>query len=254
MGYVIFFKEQYIHLMYGSKPSNYQLNVKEMPGVREGCSESLEVVNETLYYVGRNGVYSYDGAVPKKISDCITGAITAAAASQQDAKYYLSCLKDGVRTLLVYDPLYDIWDVEDDTEFKFSAYGDGKLWYIDGSNQLRTITGNLSETVLWSVESGDLRESSLDQKYISRAKFNLEMDAGSVADIYFSYDEDPLWHRAGTIYSVSKQTYVIPLVAKRCGRFRWKIEGRGQAKILAMGITVEGGTETGGTVQSWRRR
>ena len=253
MGYVLFFKEQSISVMYGNKPSNFQLSQRQMPGVMAGCSRSLCVVNETLYYVGRNGVYQYDGAAPKKISDNIVSTLTDAVASQQDGKLYLSCLKDGTRTLLVYDPRYQIWDTEDSTQFKFAAYGDGVLYYIDSANALRTITGSDTAVIDWSLESGDLRENSLNQKWISKAQFNLWLDVGSEANIYFQFDEDPLWHRAYTVHSVIGKTYNIPIVPQRCSRFRWKIEGKGQAKLLAMGVSVEGGSEINGNIQSWFR-
>ena len=253
MGYVLFFKEQSISVMYGNKPSNFQLSQRQMPGVRAGCNRSLCVVNETLYYVGRDGVYQYDGAAPKKISDNIVSTLTEAVASQQDGKLYISCLKGGSRSLLVYDPRYQIWSAEDNTRFRFAAYGEGILYYIDGSNALRTITGDDSPVIDWSLESGDLRENSLNQKWISKAQFNLWLDSGSEANIYFQFDDDPLWHRAWTVHSVVNKTYNIPIVPQRCSRFRWKIEGKGQAKLLAMGITVEGGSEINGNIQSWFR-
>lgn len=254
MGYVIFFKEDSIHMMYGNKPSNYQLNTRQMPGIRKGCAASATIVNETLYYVGRNGVYQFDGAMPQKISEQITSELSDAVGCQQDGKLYLSCLKDGNRTLLTYTPQYQVWCQEDDTQFKFATYGEGKLYFIDAANELRTITGGSTDIIEWSIESGDLRESLLDQKYISKARFSFWLEAGSEANIYFRYDEDPIWHRAGTVHSVTDKAYVIPIIPRRCSKFRWKIEGKGQAKLLAMGVTVEGGSEINGSIQSWFRR
>jgi len=253
MGYVLFFKEQSISVMYGNKPSNFQLNNRQMPGVKTGCSRSLCVVNETLYYVGRDGVYQYDGAAPRKISDTILSELAEAVASQQDGKLYLSCLKGGERTLLVYDPRYQVWDEEDETRFKFAAYGDGILYYIDGEDALRTITGDEKSVIDWNIESGDLRENRLEQKWISKVMFNFWLASGSEADIYFQFDEDPLWHRAWTVHSVVNKTYNIPIVPQRCSRFRWRIEGKGQMKLLAMGVTVEGGSEINGNIRSWYR-
>lgn len=253
MGYVLFFKERSISVMYGDKPSNFQLSIRQMPGVREGCDKSLCVVNETLYYVGREGVYQYDGAAPKKISDNILSDLSDAVACQQDGKLYLSCKKDGEWTLLVYDPKYQIWDIEDSTRFLFATNHDGKLYYITPGGAMKTITGDDDSIIEWSMESGDLRENRLEQKWISKALFNLWLDAGSEANIYFQFDGDPLWHRAWTVHSIVNKTYTIPIVPQRCSRFRWKIEGKGQAKLLAMGVTVEGGSEINGYIQSWQR-
>ena len=253
-GYVLFFKEDAIHMMYGNKPANFQLNTERMPGVRKGSHRSLCVVNETLYYLGRQGVYRFDGAAPQKISDQITSELSGGVGSQQDGKYYLSCLKDGVQTMLVYDPRLQVWCQEDATEFKFAAYGNGTCYLIDNENKLRTLTGSDAGIIDWSIESGDLRESMLDTKWISKAKFSFWLDVGAEANIYFRFDEDPLWHRAGTVHSVTAKTYTIPIIPQRCSRFRWKIEGKGQVKLLAMGITVEGGSEINGNIQSQFRR
>ena len=253
-GYVLFFKEDCIHMMYGNKPANFQLTTERMPGVRSGCSRSLCVVNETLYFVGRQGVYRFDGATPVKISDQITEDISAAVAGQQDGKYYLSCQKNSKQAMLVFDPKYQVWDQEDDTQFKFATYGNGVCYYIDADNKLRTLTGSDSAIIEWSIESGDLRENLLEQKWISKAMFNFWLDAGAEANIFFRFDEDPLWHRAGTVHSVTSKTYTIPIIPQRCSRFRWRIEGKGQMKLIAMGITVEGGSEINGSLQSWYRR
>jgi len=254
MGQVIFFKEQAIHILYGNKPSNYQLSELHMPGVRAGSAASLCIVDQVLYYIGRNGVYRFGGASPEKISDQITSELSEGVSGHQDGKLYLSCLKDGSRALLVYDPKYQAWYHEDDTQFKFAVFGDGKLYYVDGENVLRTITGTSTDAIEWSIESGDLRESLLDQKYISKARFSLWMDAEAEANIYFRFDEDPMWHRAGTVHSVTPKAYNIPLVPQRCNKFRWKMEGTGQVKLLAMGITVEGGSERNGSLHSWFRK
>lgn len=253
-GYVLFFKENSIHVMFGAKPANFQLNSKNMPGVRKGCEASLQVVAETLYYVGRNGVYAYDGAVPLKISNNILSELTAAVACQQDNKYYLSCQKDGVQTVLVYDPKYQIWDVEDHARFQFATYGDGALYYIDGNKKLTTITGDNDEQIWWTLESGDLTESSLNEKYISRAQFNFLLEQGAEVNIYFRYDDDPMWEKKGTIYCTKRTTYTLPIIARRCNRFRWRMEGKGQMKLFAMAINVEGGSEINGSLQPWKRR
>ena len=64
LGYVLFFKEDVIHKLYGSKPSNTQITTMPLRGVAKGCEKSLGIVNETLYYAARNNICSYEGAMP----------------------------------------------------------------------------------------------------------------------------------------------------------------------------------------------
>lgn len=254
MGYVIFFKEQTIHVMYGDKPSNYSLNTKQLPGVRTGCASSMQIINETLYYVGRNGVYAYNGAVPSLISDNLVTPIQTAVAGKQDDVYYLSVLRGTAHELLTYDTKYHLWHKEDDTQFVFAAFGDGILYYIDPDGNLSTITGDRDELIEWFIESGDITEGMIDQKYITKIRFNFEMKHRSEANIFIKYDDEPLWERKGTIKSINNQTFTFPIIPRRCNKFRYRIEGFGQFKLYGLGREVEGGSEVNGSVYTGFRR
>lgn len=254
MGYVIFFKENTIHIMYGDKPSNYSLNTKQLPGVKAGCDRTLQIINETLYYVGRNGVYAYNGAVPSLLSENLMKSFSDAVAGKENDIYYLSCMRDGKRELLTFDTRYQLWHKEDDLEFRFTAFGEGTLFYIDSDNQLATITGNRDERIFWMLESGDIVESSLEQKYISKIMFNFEMESDAEANVFMQYDDDELWERKGTIKSIKNMTYVLPIIPKRCNKYRYRIEGYGHVKLYGMQRTVEGGSEVNGSIRSGFRR
>lgn len=69
LGYVLFFKENCIHKLYGSKPSDFQLSAIRCRGVARNASRSLCVLNETLYYLSPDGVMAWDGSVPSKVSE-----------------------------------------------------------------------------------------------------------------------------------------------------------------------------------------
>ena len=80
MGYVLFFKENCIHKLYGSKPSDYQLSSVRCRGVAANAAHSLCVLNETLYYLSPGGVMAWDGSLPGKVSGALdTGKLTGAA-------------------------------------------------------------------------------------------------------------------------------------------------------------------------------
>lgn len=245
LGNVLFFKENTIHKMYGNKPSNFQLNTYTLPGVAAGCSRSICIVNETLYYKSRNGICTYDGSMPYSISDVFGQAqYTEASANQCSGKYYVS-LKDGAGkwTLFVYDPVYRLWHKEDSTELIMSSYGEGQLYYINSANELLTIQGSAVADFEWYIESGDMMENTMNQKYISKLLFNLQLDRGAKAEIFLKYDSEPLWERKATINSTIPKTYVMPVIPQRCNHFRYRISGKGGCKILGISKFVEEGSE-----------
>ena len=246
--YMIFFKENVMHILRGDKPSNFSLTEKELPGIRSDSSKSVQVIDETLYYVGHNGVYAFDGSIPQLISTAITKKITDAVSCQQDSKLYISCKLDGEQTLLVYDPRYGIWDVEDDTAFEYAAFSEGILHYVE-NKELSTIYGEREETIDWYIESGDIIESSLDQKYISKIKINLALDVGSEVKVFARFDDEPIWHRKGYIRSTANKTFTIPIIPYRCSKYRYRLEGKGAFKLLGLSRDIETGSEINGSIQ-----
>ncbi len=252
--YLVFFKESSFHVLRGDKPSNFSLLEKSLPGVRSGCHRSLVTINETLYYVSRDGVYVYNGGSPEKISKNITAELSDATASQYNGKLYLSCKMDGVQTLLVYDPATNIWDIEDDTAFKFVQYSEGVLHYVDSENNLRTIYGSRKDKIEWFIESGDLRGSAMEQKYVSKVLVNFILPVGSEARFLVKFDDAPMWEQKGYIRSTMDKAYTMPIIPRRCSKYRIRIEGTGQCKIVALATTIELGSEINGYIHSGYRR
>ena len=71
MGYVLFFKENCLHKLYGSRPADYQLVSVQCRGVAKQASKSMCVLAEVLYYLSPDGVMAWDGSLPVKISGCL---------------------------------------------------------------------------------------------------------------------------------------------------------------------------------------
>lgn len=260
--YMMFFKESAVHILRGDKPANFALTEKALPGVRRGCERSVLSINETLYYVSRDGVYRYNGAIPQKISNSIVGEITDAVAGQYDSKYYLSCRLNGQRKLLVFDPSAGIWDIEDETQFLFAAYSEGMLHIVDQDNKLRSIyTNTESEDFEWLLESveqtggnissgyvNSMSFNAMDCKYLSSLKFMVYLPQGSEMFVYTKCDDEPKWTKRGYVRSTRSRTYTIPIMPRRCTKYKIRLSGRGQFRLLGMSHMIEAGTEFNGNI------
>ena len=248
LGNVLFFKENTIHKIYGNKPANFQINTYSLPGVARNSAGSICIINETLYYKGRKGVYSYDGSVPTFLSDAFGEEMYHTAhAEQYKEKYYIS-LKSGANTaLMVYDPKLQMWHKEDDTEIKMAAFGEGELYYVDKENQIRTIEDETAEeTIDWMLESGDMMENTFNSKHILKLMFHVKLDYGAVMEVYLKYDSEPMWQRVFALKNAKKKTYVIPIIPRRCSQFKYKIEGYGNFRLFGISKNVEKGSEING--------
>lgn len=278
LGYVLFFKENCVHKIYGTKPTNYQVTNVTLRGVQQGCEKSMCIVNETLFYKAKTGVMMFQGSLPECISDELgTDSYSDAVAGYCGNKYYISMKNSsGIWDLYVYDTVTGFWHKEDNTRFKYTLSTQTELYYIDGNDSLMTVGGTgdafsverLLPTSLdgkpseydtktysiekesefeWSIESGDLYSSSIDNKYISRLRILMELRRDTKINVYLKYDNDKKWECVCTkrfkYLGSTKNTYNIPVIPRRSRRMKIKISGTGECLIQAIAKSVEQGSE-----------
>lgn len=234
LGYVLFFKEDTIHKVYGNKPSNIQITSLPLRGVAKGCEKSLCIVNETLYYASRNNICAYEGSMPFSVSDELKG-YEEASAGQYGNKYYISLKRENWK-LYVYDPQKRTWHCEDDTQLQYAAYGEGILYYIDQNGNLRTIADEETEEFFeWSIESGDLLDGDLNKKSLIKLQLLLELSAGSYAEIYSKTAKNAEWQRLTVLKPTKKESFTVPMKPNRTTYYRYKIKGHGQMILYGLG-------------------
>ncbi len=114
-GYPLFFKDNRMFRMTGTRPSNFGYDEYSMRGIKAGCHDSAVIVNDVLYYQSIDGVYAYASSTPVCVSDKVyKGSWQNGRACRFRDKYYLSVVKsDGSNTLYCYDTKSGIWHIEE---------------------------------------------------------------------------------------------------------------------------------------------
>lgn len=255
LGYPIFFKENFLHKVYGNYPSNYQIQTTACRGVQRGCSKSLAIVNEVLYYKSRSAVCAYDGSLPVEISSQLgDAAYENAVAGAVGNKYYLSMshreVSGDIYTLFVYDTKRGFWHKEDNTHALDFCASRGELYFIDvdtnENKKIKTVLGSgtsFENEINWRADSGVIGTSSPDKKYVSRLDVRLMLEVGTRVYFYIDYDSIGEWHHLYTMTGTTLKSFSIPLRLRRCDHFRLRIEGNGMAKIYSICKTIEDGSE-----------
>lgn len=243
MGYVLFFKEESILKLYGTKPSNFQLTTYPYRGVAAGCDKTLTIVNETLYYAANNAVMRFDGAIPESISDKLGNLQNeAGTAGFYEDRLYIS-LKDKThgKSLYVYDTKLQMWFREDSLYMKYAVHGDGNLIYINEADKkmylIKDING--SEKVKWYAVSGKQTDGSMNRKRISKLQMMVDCPKGTLFEIFISYDGSPLWERVYTKTDHERSSEQVSINPRKCNYFRYKIQGVGDFKLLGISKTVQ---------------
>lgn len=256
LGYPLFFKDEYLHKVYGAFPAQYQIQQITLRGVQDGCDRSLVVVDETLFYKSRTGVMAFQGSLPTDISGYLgKEQYDNAAAGAINGKYYVSMRNKRTEQydLFVYDIKNGLWHREDNTHVKSFCTVDNRFYMAtaDTDNRLiEAVNPNYSDvhvrpepSLEWYVESGKIGLQSPDKKYLSRLDLRMSLELGAVVRISVQYDSIPKWEHLTTITGTKLDSFSVPIRPKRCDHMRLRIEGRGNFKVYSMCKTMEQGSD-----------
>ena len=246
LGNPVFFKENYIHQIYGYYPAQYQVQTTQGRGVQQYSDKSLAVVNETLYYKSVNSICAFKGSLPVEISSAFgEGFYKNAVGVSHGNKYYVSMLDFyGARHLFVYDTMKGLWHKEDDIEVKEFCSADGELYIRTASNDhLVTVFGNGDERVSWFVESGKIGLSYHNKKRLARLSMRLSLAVGAKLRVFVEYDSSGNWQQLFVIDGTGLDSFAVPITPRRCDHFRFRIEGVGEAKIYSLQRNYEMGSD-----------
>jgi len=232
---ILFFKDDFIHRIYGFKPANFQVITTNTQGVKSGCERSLAIANNMLFYVSRVGVVVYNGSVPDAISEKLgNGKITDCTAGSDKLKIYFSIQINDKWYMYVYDTIRNVWHMEDNTHALRFDYFSGDLIYLDADKkEIVKVNGNSTENIQWSAITGEMNEYYMDKKGSSKLKMRIELEANSYVGIYINSDNKG-WVLVKTIQGLSKKSILMPIKPQRCDYFKIKIEGRGECRIYSI--------------------
>ena len=249
MGYALFFKENTLHKLYGSKPSDFQLSSLRCRGVAKGAARSLCVINETLYYLSPDGVMAWDGSIPTKVSTALDPArlrnVKSALGGALDGRYYLHLVRgsgeaQAVR-LLVYDTERGLWQEEDVCSYEMAGSGgqlylwDGKaIWAADADREENwQQAGVIEDGVSFELVSGNIGLDSPEELYLSRLTLRLEAEVKSRIEVAVSYDSGA-WETLAQLTADGRRCFDVPFMPRRCGSLRFRLKGRGQLTLRSL--------------------
>lgn len=231
--HICFFKENTLHKMYGSKPSNFSVTTANIYGVQSGSERSMQIVNEQLLYKGVGGVYAYTGGVPELISDKFGNNRYSDAVACCDGEIYYISMKNGDKwDMFTYDVLKNIWLREDDTQAVDMTFYDGKVYYIDSEGGLYYIdkTADRSD-IEWSATFCTMHETVNERKGYSKFYLRLDMDAKAWIAVDIKTDRDLQWKQIHTSHDEKAKTITIPIKPTRCDSIDIRLRGKGKCTV-----------------------
>lgn len=247
--HLLFFKEDYIHKVYGSKPASYQIETAQCHALEKGSSKSIAIINETVLYKSRLGIMAYSGGVPVLISDVFgTDKYRDVIAGTDGMKYYASMIRtdNGTPEFLVYDMERFMWHKEDNVRARDFCYHDGKVMFINSDDYIKIVDADVpdaeEEDIRWMVEFGPFDEFVENTKIYSKIRMRLKLEHLSELSVYMSLNEGE-WEELQHVTSKDDRALTIPVVPRRCDKFSILLEGKGKCRIESLVRQYRHGTD-----------
>ena len=256
MGYVLFFKENSLHKLCGSKPSDFQLSSLRCRGVAKHAAESLCVINETLYYLSPEGVMAWDGSLPVKVSGCLDASglagVQRAAGGWLDGRYYLYLQWAGRARLLVYDTERGLWHEEDpgpsgqlemlSTGRQLYLWDGAALWAAgpprDEDAAIAGGSGQEEQAIPFEMVTGEMGLEESEDKYLAHLVLRLDAEPGTTLTVWASCDGGAWEKLAAAGIHGEKEKLRIPLTPRRHDTLRLRLSGSGRLTLRSIGRTT----------------
>lgn len=260
-GVPTFFKKDTMYRVSGSLSSGFSLYSDSVPGVQEGSSDGICIVNGVLYYKASTGVYAYTGGMPQRVSDKLGSVIMRGAVAGVYGHKAVFFMKElGEAHLYVYDTETGAWTIEEtDPVLGMTEIDDAlvvqttKGFYMmsQRKEQMKEYAGLsvnfVEKAVHWSCCSGLMGLGNTDKKYVTRIELRYLMPVTSMMFVDVEYDSSGKRIRAGQFQGSEKlETRVASIRLRRCDHFRLYMQGVGACEIVTLTRTVEGGSERNG--------
>lgn len=261
---VIFFKENCLHRVYGTQPSNFTVYVDNLRGVQQGCHKSAVRVNEYLYYKSVFDVCVYADSEVAGISTALgTESYKNAVAGVCGSRLYLSMEdQEGAWQLLVYDTAAGVWTREDGTHAlgfasclteTFMLRADGELYallpgeynkdfFMVGSDYTVYAQEETDQEVSWELRTGEILRELPDHKYIGKIQLYLELDPGARAEVALRRDGGA-WEKVQELSGGDQRRCTLPIYPRRCDRMEIRLTGVGHVRLVNWSKYVGYGSE-----------
>jgi len=241
LSYPLFFKEQAVHKLYGSKPSNFELLSVKGSGVRAGSEKSLCQWEGRLIYLSAQGFCSYTGGIPALIGEKLSDGreYRDAVSLVYKGSYISSVISDGEREILSMNLKTGEWYREDGSRFIDAAEGcalteEGDIIALYGEDK--------SAELPFEIRFCPIYEKSGSKKALSRLVLRYGAGEDSLVELSLSYDGGKSF-RAPLRPTMRGESAVFPIVPERADSFVLRIKGRGDFSLKSLVRCCFEGTE-----------
>lgn len=256
---VIFFKENWIMKLFGTKPANFTLASYNVPGVAQGSEKSVVWVNGVLFYLSRTGVCQYSpGGMPVVISEQAFGRhhYRNGVAGRHKNKYVLCAQNESnAWELLVFDTEKGLWYKEDNLQIRDCVTYNSLLYYVYVNSAGKTVLGCMEKhgnfitgattegDFAWRFETPNFYETDFGKKYISKIQIMLDGSESLRVEVWAQFSHGGAWVQLRTLHRLEGRHACLGVPVRRSDFLKLRVEGFGECRISGMQIDYARGSD-----------
>lgn len=251
----VFFKENEVIRIYGSKPSAFAVSSDCDIGVKKGHDKSLCCIADSLYYMGADGFYRRNSGKARLLSRYLDIDCEHSFSAALGSKYYTVTVSgDGKKKLYIYDTVTGIWHTQDSANcdslfsngtelFGVRECGDNGKWQfvsldrLSSGGEIDTVTFKDEESGSFSLKTGNLLD--FDSEYCVREiTLDVKGAKGCVCGVFAFENESKIPITVGYIYgNSSRMKCKFTLPQNVCYSFKAALSGKGEFTLYGISVT-----------------
>ena len=240
--YIVAFKKDCTYLISGSTPNSFALS-RTIKGL--GCVDirSCAELDGKLYFLSRDGFYSFDGITFENVSRKLNCPYEQAVGVGVGEKYYVYATdKKGKSEFLVYDSRLSVWhSITDFGRVNGLFVRDGEVFastsdgvYILGKEKNRG----------WTLESGEFFENNCENSFPNRLWLRAKIEKGKTVRVFTNEDGGVFFEHSPCVGTGKMKIYSVPIRWHNAKSHRIKLVGCGEALIYDIELQrADGGRE-----------
>ena len=240
--YVIAFKENCLHIISGTVPSNFSI-ARNIDGI--GCIDirSCTQVGGYLYFLSKDGFYRFDGVGFENISKKLAADFVSAVGMGKNYKYYVyATSSEGKSELFVFDSRFDTWHSMSDIGEVVGFFDDYGELYAGTTDSIYSFFADESKG--WEIESCEFFKEDCSNSHPNYLWIRARIDKGKTMRIFSSCDGSVFVEHKSCEGTGKIQIYSIPIRWHNSKSHKIKLVGNGGTILYDMEIkNADGGRE-----------
>ena len=228
-GRLYFFKSNFVYMLQGTKPQNYQFMRVSTDGILEDSKCSVVEQGGYLYYFSNLGLVRFDGNSAEKIDKKLSSSIKADFICSSGERLYVVYGRD---LYYIDTDMGEFYKIDSDDYEGIYSFGTYLIYAKKGAIGYYSFLENYNTD--FSVEFAPFGTDFEKEGFITRLGLGLYLGENAILNVECAYDDGK--YRVIKRIRGKAKGFTLPLMPGRCTAFKLRLSGKGVFRLHSLSI------------------